>query len=426
MRTVERGVLVGIVVAVGAALRWAFAAHAQVQSPLREEAGQYARYAQNLIAHGVYSLSTAVPPPPDSFRPPGYPLLLAACRLAGGDGWLLLTIGVQVVLGALTVLLCYRLARAWLGFLPALAAAMLCALSPHLVVSSVYVLPECTTTFLLTAGLWAVAGAGSRLRIVAAGLLFGAAAACNEVLLLVPLVVAWPLWRTAGAEWAALLLAVALLPSGAWTLRNGVMPLHLTGEQRAIASISHGSYPGMVYRDPLRRDLPYREDPEQPTFGSSWFALEGILKQRVAAEPLRYASWYLLEKPVWLWGWNVVQGRDVLVYDVANSPYEQQSVMAATHWVMRVLHIPLMVFAAAAALVAARNARRRCPGAAQATAFAVLVVTLVLLAVVPDPRYLQPVRPLVFVMAATGIAWLAATVASRLAQRRAAAAAATS
>jgi len=245
------------------------------------------------------------------------------------------------------------------------------------------------------------------------------------VLLVVPVVVAWPLWRTAGAGWAALLLAVALLPSGAWMLRNRALPLELTGEQRAIASISHGSYPGMVYRDPRLRGYPYREDPEQPTFGSSWLTLRGILGQRVAEEPLRYASWYLLEKPVWLWGWDSVQGSDVLVYDVSNSPYERQPVMAASHWVMRLLHIPLMVFAAAAALVAARNPQRKCPGAAQAAAFAVLVVTLAHLAVVPDPRYLQPVRPLVFVMAATGIAWLAATIASRLAQRRAQAAAAT-
>jgi len=398
-------VLVGIVVTIGAALRWAFVAGAQVQVPLRADAGQYAQYARNLVEHGVYSFATLVPPVPDSFRSPGYPLFLALCRLFGGEGgWYSLAIALQVVLGAATVLLCYRLARTWLPFPVALSAAALCASSPHLVVAGAYVLTECLTTFVLLAGLLLLAREGSRLRLGAAGAVFGFAVLCNETLVVLPLVLSWPLWRTRGWRAAVGFVVVALLPLLAWNVRNASQELAHSGRERATASISHGSYPGMVFHDPRLRGFPYREDPAQPAFGASWAGLREVLGPRVAADPWRYLAWYTIEKPVWLWGWDLVQGRDVLVYEVANSPYERQPVMATTHWVMRVLHAPCMLLAAAAALVLAGNRRRRWPFAAQVLGLVAVFGTLVYLPVIPDPRYLQPIRPVVFVLGAAAAA----------------------
>jgi hypothetical protein len=54
MRTAERAVLVAIVVAVALALRLGLVLVASVPEPLRADAGEYAHYAQNLLAHGVY------------------------------------------------------------------------------------------------------------------------------------------------------------------------------------------------------------------------------------------------------------------------------------------------------------------------------------------------------------------------------------
>ena len=42
-----------------------------------------------------------------------------------------------------------------------------------------------------------------------------------------------------------------------------------------------------------RRD----EDPLQPEFGATWGNLFDVLQDRAGAEPLRYLSWYLIEKP---------------------------------------------------------------------------------------------------------------------------------
>jgi len=406
-------VLVGIVVAVAIALRWGFAATAQVQNPLRADAGEYASYARNLVEHGVYSLGTGSPPAPDSFRSPGYPWFLACCRLVGGEHWLAWAFALQVACGGLTVLCAYRLARTLLGFWPSLAAAALCALSPHLVVTSGYALTECLTTFLLSAGL-CLAGAVRHRGAAAAGgagAVLGLGALANEVFVFVPIAVACALWRSLGAARAGAVLACGLLPWCGWALRNATTDLARTGGQRVVASVSHGSYPGMVHRDPRWTGYPYREDPEQPAFGSSWTDLGRVLGARAAASPWRYASWYLLEKPLWLWRFDYVQGRGVLVYEAGNDPYERQAVVAATGALMRWLHLPVMLGAAAAALLCAFGCRRA-PGLAGALGLTVVGGTLAYLPVIPDPRYLTPVRPFLFVLAAA-----AGTVAVRAAQR---------
>lgn len=408
--------LVGIVVAVALALRWGFVAVGTVHQPLRADAGQYAQYAANLTTHGVYSLATDVPPAPDSFRSPGYPFVLAACRLLGGaDGWMAFAIALQVALGTATVLLVYRLARQRLGFAPSLLAAGATALSPHLVASSAYVLTECVTTFVVTCGLWLVLGAQRPLRLLAGALCLGAAVLCNETLVVLPLAVAFAAWRT-GWRRALAVAVVALLPLAAWTARNASQPLARTGGARVTASISHGSYPGMVFRDPRWFGFPYREDPAQPAFGDSWGELGRVLGERVAAAPGRYAVWYLLQKPVWLWSWPLVQGQDVYVYEVANAPYDRQPVMGLTHTLMRLLHAPLMAVAAAT-LVVVLLRRRRLPWQHVALAATAAGATLAYLPVIPDPRYLQPVRPVLFVLAAAGLAAVANRVATRLGGR---------
>jgi hypothetical protein len=397
VRQAERAVRVGIVVAIAAAVRIGFVHGAVVQSPLRADAGQYAQYAANLWQHGVYSLDAAVPPSPDAFRSPGYPTFLWLCRALAGDSWQSFAVWLQVALGTATVLLAYRLARLLLGFGASIAAAVAVALSPHLVVTCAYVLTECVTTFVVVLGAWLALGARSSLRAVAGSFVLGAAVLCNEALVVLPFAVF--VATIPGRRLRAfVLLLLACLPLGAWSVRNHCTELARRGSERAIASISHGSYPGMVYRDPRFVGYPYRDDPAQPEFGSSWQNLRRVLGERVAAEPLRYVRWFLFEKPLWIWRWPLVQGRDVNVYEVANSPYEQQPVMAASHTLMRWMHWPLMGLAFGAVVVALWR-RRRVESVAVALATIVLLATLAYLPVIPDPRYLNPVRPVLFVLA---------------------------
>lgn len=420
MKPAERAVLVLIVVAIAIALRWGFVATSHQPNPLRADAGQYAQYAHNLVEHGVYSFAEREPPPPDSFRSPGFPVFAAVCRLCGGESWVRLLWGVQVALSGLTVLLGYLLARRFLDFWPSFTAAVLMALSPHLVTAPTFVLTECLTTFVLTLGLWLWLGsAGEKVfqpRRVLGALVLGYASLCNEVLLFVPFVLGFVEWRAHGLRSALPLAVIALLPFCGWTVRNQTTELERVGSARATASISHGSYPGMVWENPRLRGFPYHEDPAQPEFGASWQGLYDVLSERVAAEPWRYASWYVFEKPVWLWGWEIVQGVDVYVYELANSPYDDQPVMRASYLLMKWLHWPVMILAAVGAVALAWNPRRRFGPEASAVGLVVVTATLAYLPVIPDPRYLQPFRPLVFVL--TGAAAFGLVRALRGSTRR--------
>jgi 4-amino-4-deoxy-L-arabinose transferase-like glycosyltransferase len=427
MRRSEGAVLVGIVVAAGLLLRCGFVATADVVAPLRADAGQYAQYAHNLLAHGTYSLSTEVPPPPDSFRSPGYPCFLAACRwLAGESGWYPLARWLQALLGGGLVWLSFALARGLLPFAASLGVAAFVALSPHLVAAGGYVLTESLFAFALTAAMLLLAAAQragrARAGFAAAGLAFGLAALVNESAAPLPLLLAAWHWRRWGRRRALVFAAAALLPLGAWAARNASQPLACTGGDRALATLSHGSYPGLFFATEQSRGYPYREDPEQPAFGASWPRFRAVLAQRVAERPLRHLSWYLVEKPVWLWSWDVVQGAGgVHVYPVRGSILDEQPVLAAAQAAFRWLHLPFCLCAVAGVFLSLRRAPARAPGAATASiapplAIALLWSTFVGVLFMPDPRYLVPLRPVQAVLAAAAVVWLAQRRAARAAR----------
>jgi 4-amino-4-deoxy-L-arabinose transferase-like glycosyltransferase len=98
-----------------------------------------------------------------ALRTPGYPLFLAACRLAFGDRTLPVRL-VQAVLGAASVWLVYRLTArvappspAWRGWTVPLVAAALAAIDPFLVATAALVLSEALFIPLMLLSLWALA-----------------------------------------------------------------------------------------------------------------------------------------------------------------------------------------------------------------------------------------------------------------------------
>ncbi|MGE3174555.1 MAG: glycosyltransferase family 39 protein [Planctomycetota bacterium] len=413
MRRAERAVVVGIVALTALGLRAWFVATSTVDNPLRADAGQYAQYAHNLLAHGTFSLDTAAPPRPDSFRSPGYPAFVAGLRALAGDGWLTAVRQAQAVLGALLVPMTFWLARRRLPFAAALAASALVAVSPHLVAASGYLLTEAlfATVLLLACCLLAravdrpTAGAAG-----AAGLALGTAALVNEALsplaLLLPLLLRRPL----GGRGALVLFAAAALPLGAWSVRNHSQDLARTGGERVLASLSHGSYPGMLFASERYRYFPYAEDPEQPEFGASWPRFREVFAARVAERPARHLWWYCAEKPAWLWGWDIVQGAGpVYVYPVRHSILDEQPVVRTLAGVARWLHWP-MVAACLFGIVLAlrRGAASAADQRARSAWLRPMVVlllwfTAVYTMFVPDPRYLVPLRPLQAVVAAAAV-----------------------
>jgi len=86
-------------------LRWYYLATAVVSDPVRGDAVEYYNYAWNLLNRHVFSMS----PPgsevvtPDSYRDPGYPLLMAVWMAITNDldRWYAGVLLTQAALGAL-------------------------------------------------------------------------------------------------------------------------------------------------------------------------------------------------------------------------------------------------------------------------------------------------------------------------------------
>jgi hypothetical protein len=158
-----------LILLLGFYLRYESVLKTEAIKPLRADAGQYFMYAYNLRHKHTYSQQVGnledleSPVSPDAVRPPGYPLFLAPFV----DGlpsqqtinWILLS---QALISTLTIFIAFFLFRTFLSTLLSLGAALLVALSPHLIVANSYVLTEILFCFLLVVLGWLVGLFGKR------------------------------------------------------------------------------------------------------------------------------------------------------------------------------------------------------------------------------------------------------------------------
>ena len=224
-----------------------------IDYPLRADAGEYYLSAYNLTFHGTYSRSRrgfyalTTPLVPDAVRYPGLPLVI--CALIWADSRFFhraeRTGGLADVLrdaqwvnagaGVAAVGLVFLAAQTALPLWAALAAALLTAISPHLVSFTVYLLTEPISvmlTCLLLAAVAAVAAKGEGLRrlgpFVGIGIIVGLLALFRPIYLL-----ATPVFVLAFVGQPALrktligaLIATALVVAP-WYVRNAVsVPVH--------------------------------------------------------------------------------------------------------------------------------------------------------------------------------------------------------
>ena len=384
---------------------------------------QYVQYARNILHHGTYSKeATAANPIPDSFRSPGYPLLIALSMKVGGEnGFLSVLFYTQALLSALLAPMTFLAGLMFMPLPAAAAAAVLTAFSPHLITTAPCVLSETLFAFLLLAAMCVYLYASAHKKALLygiSGLLFGLAYITNEIAFFIPIVFAvisigvehlqWksPLAHHPTRRLILFLLIFALFPAG-WITRNAVsLPADAErGSARAVATMSHGAYPNFIYKNVYYQRFPYREDPEQPAFGSSFNTFADILWQRVRQEPTRYLTWYLIGKPYYFWRWSILQGvGDIYIFPLAGDLFKISPAAGAAKRFMQGLHVPLLLLAAVGALLLLQHHHKQILPASQLQVplhfYAVCIyATLLYMVFAPWPRYSIPFRPQLYLCA---------------------------
>jgi len=394
-------------------VRWYYVVSADVMQPAyllqaRGDAADYYRYAWNLVHHGVFSIQLPGPtaPIPDSFRDPGYPLLMAIW-LRALDDWqsfyaaMLLS---QAMLGAATVGLLLVAARRWFGWKGLLSTGLVMALWPHSVAAASFLLSEVLFAFLvaLALALWVEASARKNPWLAAsAGVAFSLAALTNAILIpFAPMVALLIAVRSPSARPLAMALLVASLTLPlAWVARNANLQGGVSAGDRAVMNLVQGSWPSYHQDFRLANNGDAHAQAEMEAMDTEIAAfksgkLHGLanLWERIGDAPGHYLAWYL-SKPALLWQWDIRIGQgDVYTYGTQHSPFVESAPMRAAWAVCRAANPLIAIAAFAICLWILLTFRKGQDDDLACLALLAIYVTSVYGALQSEPRYAVPFR----------------------------------
>ena len=427
-----------LVLLLSAFIQFTVVTHTEVINPFHADAREYFFSAYNLDHYGVYSSEVTWPPeqhvqPPhaDAVATPGYPLFL---RLIGHPEP---TIEferrvklVQAALGVLSVWMMYLIAARFLRRGWACLAALLTAISPHLAVSSTYMLTESLFFFLLLAcvlGVMYAIESTKRWPLVLVGLLWGLCSLVRSTTVFMPIVallaaLAIPRLKQFRTSTLLMFLGFAAVMSP-WLIRNADLPPHTTQSSKMVKFLLHGSYPNFMYKNnPATYGDPYRWDPDGEGLSRNLPGVLTHIAQNFKHDPFTTTRWYLIGKPGFLLAWTNIDswtrrgGGDIFVFPVTSSPFRDDWRFVLIRGAAYILHWPLMLLGLIGACLPWWRPQRW--GLSGEPLIAARLVSLVVLYAIgfhmigaPYPRYGIPFRPLLYPLA------LAALLALRHARR---------
>jgi 4-amino-4-deoxy-L-arabinose transferase-like glycosyltransferase len=397
----------------------------------------YDTYARNLLTTGVFGRTPGLP---DSVIPPAYAFSLSALYSALGRGELQVA-AFHLLLDVLTILLVIDLGRRLFpqGRLVGLLAGLAVAFYPYLIFQSLTVIDTPLFTTLLTACAWLIAVLRQRRRIdagtlglaVAAGLVFGFAILTRPVAVAFALLVpAWFLFRLNWKETVLRLLPVALVGVGligSWTARNyRVYRVFLPVTATAGSNFWQGNSSLVI---PLLRagydvqwtapDSVATEDRHSPQADAELFhlALDSLDQNRAEIPELLWVKF--------LTQWSIdlaprynptdapgevipipgsVEGFQIprLTHDDPITAYSEPLFNVVGRWVHRLYWGTLLLLAVFSTPLLIRSWRE-----VSLIWFVELAMTLAYVVFHPATRYRAPGDPLLFLLSAYTLVWLA-------------------
>lgn len=386
-----------------------------VDEPIPGDSGYYVRYANNIIDHHVFSKDTSVPPTPDSYWAPAYPVYIAGFlyleKALNLDSYRALIYS-HAVLGAATCVLTLLLGRLFLPHYWALFAAILTCFSPHLVTFGNTVLTETLFCFVLLLGLYSFLLSFMHKRTwlyLASGSTFGLAYLINPVsLFALPILAIAAVFilkkrqsqQGKSIDWLPLIsLAPLILIVAAWTIRGAVSVPEVSpsSSTRLLTNLvigMHEDYHEIWLDDPGNPLNPATVD--RNLFDGSYAKFITTLSSRIAEHPAHYIKWYVLDKPAQLWDWSLTSGlKDIYIYPVFVSLYHTHKPAILSYVIMEALHgylVICMLLGLPALFIACRKPNTDCSPVIF-TYLLIAYINAVYVITQADSRYTVPLRP---------------------------------
>jgi len=398
-----------------------------VDHPIRADAADYVAYAYNLKYFSTYSYdrshlderSPQGAPIPDARRAPGYPAFLTLFLNNSPDGrFVLRVLFFQALIGALLIPLTYFIAKVTMPPGWALLPTLLVAISPKLIIAGTYVLTETLFSLaLLVSVSWLILQCRhptARWLPLIGGILLALASLIRPtvqyalpfmLIAMLPMLPKHLRWRQ--GVYMALGFVLVSLP---WILRNIEATGRSSDPTLTINTLVHGHYPDMMYEsEPETLGYPYRFDPQAGQLSVSTKAALSGIAERALESPSRYASWYLLGKPVAFLSWADPAAQDgIFTYPTPYSPYFDRPLFHWSKSIMRSSHWFWIILAAFTAIAVFSPRFTRTLPAQSITALrimATMFLYFVLIHIVgfPIARYCTPLLPILFILAAYGL-----------------------
>jgi len=449
-------IAIGILV-LGGFLRIGAVLDSEIKRDLWADSHEYFTYAYNLRKHGVYShynlrengiyshsdrvyenFIIEPPPPPDNFKPPGYPLFVylfltdlpAYIDNQNVKPALYRIKFAQAILSTVTVLITFLISRYLLGATLALAPMLIVAIAPHLIIANLYILTETLFCFILSLSVLLIGWSYGRSPFynIFVGVLIAVASLVKPAFLyfIIPLcLVFWFLTqkklRYPSLLFLALGFAVVYSP---WVIRNQMSTNIVSDKNLMAQTLLAGAYPDLMYdNDPRSYPYPYLRDPNYEKNSSSTASTLTEIWRRFLNRPTQFIKWYLVGKPILLWQWDITHGqRGAFVYPVRYSPYNSSGFYKFTYELSRIIQWPLVILGLIGCIIAWLPMRRNVLSAKGVCSSHVISMILfyflfVYVATFADARYAVPLRPILTIMAMLPMLYLGARIKRALSAR---------